>query len=130
MATAGPERSALMTQIQPWLGCLVQVLDYRALDYLKEMRIKPQDIKPSNISSITDFGIAHDLLYAYTTGSSDTVGLYTLLYCASKALFELGRRGHAADIFSVGCVFIEISTCKASNLGLRVLKAGCSGKDE
>ena len=66
---------------------------------------------------ITDFGIAHDLLHEHTTASVGPVGAHTRLYCAPEVLDEDGRRGRAADIFSLGCVFLEISTIFLAGTG-------------
>jgi serine/threonine protein kinase len=93
-----------------WPGCLIQ-----ALDYLHEMRVKHKDIKPANILIMSgqvllaDFGISKDLIDQQTTASLwGNIG--TPLYCAPEVLLDNHRRGRATDVFSLGCVFLEIST--------------------
>ena len=91
-------------------GCLAN-----AIQYLHDQNVRHKDIKPRNILLhrndglyITDFGLSRD-----TTDSSSSVtngidrGTYK--YCAPEvALYE--PRGRAADIYSLGCVFLEINT--------------------
>jgi serine/threonine protein kinase len=96
--------------MEPWPGCLIQ-----ALDYLHEMKVKHKDIKPANILIMSgqvflaDFGISKDLIDQETTASlAGDFG--TLLYCAPEVLRDNHRRGRATDVFSLGCVFLEIST--------------------
>jgi serine/threonine protein kinase len=103
------ERQRAMIQ---WHGCLI-----RAIDYLHEMRIKHKDLKPANILImngqvlIADFGISKDLIDSETTASLSANGdIGTRMYCAPEVLKENGRRGRASDIFSLGCIFLEIST--------------------
>lgn len=105
-------KDALRTKMLAWPGCLIQ-----AIDYLHEMRVKHKDIKPANILImrgkvlLADFGISKDLIDQETTAflnSNRDIG--TPMYCAPEVLSENHRRGRAADIFSLGCVFLEIST--------------------
>ena len=95
-----------------WTGCLIQ-----ALDYLHEMKVKHKDIKPGNILImdgkvlLADFGISKDLIDVDTTASLTANGdIGTRMYCAPEILSGNQRRGRAADVFSLGCVFLEIST--------------------
>lgn len=94
-----------------WPGCLI-----RALDYMHEMRVKHRDIKPSNILVkgddvfFTDFGIAKEVISEETTGSYDTVGPCTWMYSAPEVAIDGARRGRATDIYSLGCVFLELAT--------------------
>lgn len=60
---------------------------------------------------LADFGISKDLIDEDTTaslGASGDVG--TRMYCVPEALTYNARRGRAADIYSMGCIFLEIST--------------------
>ncbi|KAF2267587.1 kinase-like protein [Lojkania enalia] len=84
-----PEYSFLLSKI----GCLTG-----AIEYLHQERIRHQDLKPSNILLsrqrvwLTDFGSSID----FSTQSTKVAN-----YLAS---------GRAADIFSLGCIFLEIMT--------------------
>lgn len=108
----GLEKDVRKSAMQAWPGCLIQ-----AIDYLHEMKVKHKDLKPANILImlgsvlIADFGISKDLIDEETTaslGSSGDVG--TLMYCAPEVMAENHRRGRAADIYAMGCIFLEIST--------------------
>jgi serine/threonine protein kinase len=114
---------ALRRQVmQAWPVCLIQ-----AIDYLHEMKIKHKDLKTANILImreevlIADFGISKDLIDEETTaslGASGDVG--TRMYCAPEVLADNARRGRAADIYAMGCIFLEISTvCLGKKGGLR-----------
>ena len=82
------------------------------------MKVKHRDLKPANILImdgrvlITDFGISKDLIDQDTTASlNNSAGaIGTKMYCAPEVLLENGRRGRAADIYSMGCIFLEMST--------------------
>ena len=88
-------------------GCLT-----RALAYLHENNIRHKDIKPSNILLsrdgiwITDFGSAKDFT-ADLTSTSESRERGTLRYCAPE-VFSYQESGRSADIFSLGCVFLEM----------------------
>jgi serine/threonine protein kinase len=107
----GPSADAMKSKLLGWSGCLL-----RALDYIHEMRVKHRDIKPSNIlvrnSTVyfTDFGVAKELTHAATTGSYATVGAFTPRYAAPELSADGSRRGRATDIYSLGCIFLEIAT--------------------
>lgn len=98
--------------IYSWFGCLAT-----AFDYLHERKIKHQDVKPANILIrdgqiiVADFGVSKDVLHEATTGSTGP-DARTLMYCAPEAATadSDARRGRAADIFSLGCVFLEMVT--------------------
>ncbi|KAH7117660.1 kinase-like domain-containing protein, partial [Dendryphion nanum] len=104
------DKMRLHGMVWRWIGCLI-----RGLDYIHEMRVKHRDIKPSNILIkdnrvlFTDFGISKTIPQDDTTGSDGTFGPMTRKYIAPEALKESGRRGRAMDIYSLGCVFLEIT---------------------
>lgn len=99
------ERSFLRT----FFGCLAG-----ALCYLHEKRIRHKDIKPQNVLVkghqvfLTDFGISLDwseLEQSTTTG----VTVKTPRYCAPEVADYLPRNS-LSDLWSLGCVFLEIWT--------------------
>ncbi|KAH0536765.1 hypothetical protein FGG08_006403 [Glutinoglossum americanum] len=93
-----------------WFGCLAA-----GLNYLHTERVKHRDIKPANILIdgrgilYTDFGIARDVLDEVTTSTTGFVDGKTPMYCAPEVAAE-ARRGRLSDLFSLGCVFLEMVT--------------------
>lgn len=96
-------------------GCLSA-----ALSWMHSHRIKHRDIKPSNILVVgqdasarvmfCDFGSA---LEANVKGSLTTEGrpqLQTWRYIAPEASSNWDKRNESTDLWSLGCVFIEIDT--------------------
>ncbi|KAF2760119.1 hypothetical protein EJ05DRAFT_483902 [Pseudovirgaria hyperparasitica] len=90
-------------------GCLAS-----ALAYLHEERIRHRDIKPSNILIkkgqvyFTDFGISldwQDRTRSTTTGNFGK----SIPYCAPEVQ-NYEKRNSKSDVFSLGCVFVEILT--------------------
>lgn len=106
LARTSPDKRSLL---RSFFGCLAN-----ALQYLHSIRIRHRDIKPKNVLVkgdrvfLTDFGIALDwenLSRSTTTADSPK----TLAYAAPEvAHFE--KRNTAADIWSLGCVFMEMVT--------------------
>jgi serine/threonine protein kinase len=93
-----------------WLRCLSN-----ALDFIHSKEIRHKDIKTRNILIkdndivFADFGSSHAFL---DEGNSVTEGPafgHTITYCAPEVV-GWQKRGRAADIFSLGCVFTEMAT--------------------
>ena len=98
-------------------GCLT-----RAMAYLHENNVRHKDIKPSNILLsrggiwITDFGSAKDFT-ADLTSTSESRERGTLRYCAPE-VSSYEKSGRSADIFSLGCVFLEMMIVLSHNYTL------------
>ncbi|KAG8530685.1 uncharacterized protein KY384_004040 [Bacidia gigantensis] len=90
-----------------WCSCLAVGLQYMH----EEIGIRHRDIKPSNILVrdkvvfYADFGSSNAI--ADDESIADT-GDFTELYAAPEV--RQGERGRASDIFSLGCVFLEVAT--------------------
>ncbi|KAF2813760.1 kinase-like protein, partial [Mytilinidion resinicola] len=89
-------------------GCLVD-----GLSFIHQHTIRHKDIKPQNIlihmgSAIyTDFGLSYDsTLVGNSTTSGNPQG-FTRKYCSPEAA-DWGKRNSKSDVFSLGCVFLEI----------------------
>ncbi|KAH8723549.1 kinase-like domain-containing protein [Phaeosphaeriaceae sp. PMI808] len=91
------------------MGCIAS-----AVSYLHKQEIKHKDLKPSNIllSSnglwVTDFGTATDFSIL-TTSATENGERGTPKYFAPEVAVY-APSGRAADIFSMGCIFLEIIT--------------------
>ena len=103
------------------LSCLAHALQYIHTNTTKHMDIKPANILvkcvPLSIRApedleyrvyIADFGLSRSFA---TQGHSQTEGptSRTPKYCAPE-VYDFDRRGRSADIFSLGCVYLEILT--------------------
>jgi serine/threonine protein kinase len=97
--------------MQQFFGCLSN-----AIDFIHNMNVKHMDIKPRNILVrqtknglkvyIADFGIAK----AYSSAVeafTDSPTSCTRKYAAPEVIMQ-DTRGFPADIFSLGCVFLEM----------------------
>ena len=90
-----------------WCNCLAVGLQYMH----EEIGIRHLDIKPSNILVkdrkvfYADFGSSNAV--ADDESVSENMD-YTELYAAPE--LREGKRGRASDIFSLGCVFLEMAT--------------------
>ena len=98
---------AALSRLSACFGCLAS-----AIAFIHDERIRHKDIKPSNVLLshnglwLTDFGMSSDFS-ALSTSQSEAVERGTPKYFAPEvAMYE--RSGRAADIFSLGCVFLEI----------------------
>lgn len=99
------EKSLLRT----FFGCLTS-----ALCFLHDSRIRHKDIKPQNVLIkndhvfLTHFGVSLDwteLNHSTTTGPTWSTPRYS-----APEVAEYSARNSSADIWSLGCVFLEIWT--------------------
>lgn len=91
-------------------GCLAT-----ALMYLHSEGVRHKDIKPGNILLsdgrvyLCDFGISRDLSKAEHSTTNEEVLKVTPRYCAPE-VFGREPRNKKSDVWSLGCVFLEIIT--------------------
>jgi serine/threonine protein kinase len=90
------------------------------------MGVKHRDLKPSNVLVhkdsvlLTDFGISTITAPDEDSASNGSIAAHTYVYSAPEIINDVGsRRGRAADIFSLGCVFLELSAALAGPPGAR-----------
>ncbi|KAH8648797.1 kinase-like domain-containing protein [Tricladium varicosporioides] len=97
-------------RLMKWQRCLAS-----AVDYIHSKNIRHKDIKPSNAICkgeeiyLTDFGSAHQFSAGLTSSTEGYALGVTKMYSAPEVVDE-DRRGRSADIYSLGCVFAEMST--------------------
>jgi serine/threonine protein kinase len=104
------DRHKMRERLTRVYGCLAN-----AIQYLHNNDIRHKDIKPRNILLdrddglyVTDFGLSRDTTDASSSVTNgNAVGTYK--YCAPEVAMS-EPRGRAADIYSLGCVFLEINT--------------------
>ncbi|KAH7084916.1 kinase-like domain-containing protein [Paraphoma chrysanthemicola] len=102
-------------------GCLAH-----AMAFIHEKNVKHMDIKPKNILVrpfnggpiaykvyIADFGIARSYTAA-ADAETDSPVSFTKAYAAPEVALQ-DRRGFSVDIFSLGCVFLEMLATMNSN---------------
>jgi serine/threonine protein kinase len=107
--TQASTSSDKLSLLRSFFGCLAH-----GLRYLHDVKIRHRDIKPQNILVqaervlLTDFGISLDwehLSRSTTTADSGK----TWPYAAPEVAFNQNRNS-ASDIWSLGCVFLEMVT--------------------
>ena len=100
--------------ILPWFACVLQ-----ALKFAHSQNIKHRDIKTGNILVkgshvyLSDFSLAKDFTGQDTSVADDEVAAGTLRYRAPETKNNVAG-GRLADVFSLGCVFIEMLTVVCS----------------
>ncbi|KAK0617316.1 kinase-like domain-containing protein [Immersiella caudata] len=96
--------------LHTYFGCLAQAVAYL---HRSSVRIRHKDIKPENVvidqfglPVLTDFGLSKH----FETGHhSDGPTAKTLKYADPEAMHET-MRDERSDIFSLGCVYLEMAT--------------------
>lgn len=97
-----------LTHLRSLFGCMAS-----AVTYIHEQSCRHKDIKPANILLksgmvlLTDFGIALDTTDLESDETNHTRPAYTTAYAAPE-LLEHSSRGYPADIFALGCTFLEM----------------------
>lgn len=98
-----------LSLLRGFFGCLVS-----AVQYLHDSKVRHRDIKPQNIIVkndqvyLADFGVTHsweNLTRTTTTADSGK----TVIYAAPEVV-RVERINTAADMWSLGCVFLEMVT--------------------
>jgi serine/threonine protein kinase len=96
-----------ISRLSACFGCLSG-----ALGYVHGQRIRHKDIKPRNILIshdglwLADFGVSSDFS-ALSNSQSEAIERGTMQYFAPEVA-EFDRSGRAADMFSLGCIFLEM----------------------
>ncbi|KAF4448731.1 heat shock protein 70 [Fusarium austroafricanum] len=103
------DNADMLSIMRSFPGCLAN-----AAQYLHSSRIRHRDIKPSNIiikgdrPLIADFGIAYSW-ENLTRGTTTADSMKSMVYAAPEVV-RIDARNESADIWSLGCVFLEMAT--------------------
>ncbi|KAF2024991.1 kinase-like protein, partial [Setomelanomma holmii] len=98
-----------LSLLRSFLGCFAN-----ALQYVHSIRIRHRDIKPENIlvkgdtMYLSDFGIALD--WEHLSRSTTTADLGKTWVYAAPEVARHEKRSSSANVWSLGCVFMEIVT--------------------
>ena len=104
-----------------FFGCLSTAMSFIHHKNVKHMDIKPKNVLVRRVQEgykvyIADFGIAK----AYRSAAesfTDSPTAFTRIYAAPEVVMQ-DTRGYPADIFSLGCVFMEMYACLGSTSSL------------
>ena len=99
--------------LSKWIGCLTA-----AVSYMHNKSWQHLDIKPSNILvhgghvMLSDFGGAQRVDDLHSKIARESTCTFTPMYCAPELATRRQNpiRAGASDIFSLGCVFLEMAT--------------------
>ncbi len=99
-------------------GCLIN-----GLAYIHEHIIRHKDIKPQNILVHHGTVLYTDFGFSFHADENDTTtvgypGAFTPRYCAPEVQDHTSRN-RKSDVFSLGCVFLEILDALEPEIGLR-----------
>ncbi|KAF2182118.1 kinase-like protein, partial [Zopfia rhizophila CBS 207.26] len=114
--SGNPPTAEQFTTLQRAFGCLAS-----SLAFIHRRTIRHKDIKPQNILIhqgcviYTDFGIALDASESTTTTGRPEA--FTRRYC-SPEVANWDKRNRKSDVFSLGCVFLEILAVLEPHLDL------------
>ncbi|KAI9730878.1 MAG: Ankyrin-2 [Cirrosporium novae-zelandiae] len=96
--------------IRRFFGCITS-----GIEYLHRQACRHKDIKPGNILIrdrvvyITDFGLAYDWTDKSKSKTEGLMGDRSINYMAPEVAAEQPR-GSAADMWSLGCIFLDMLT--------------------
>jgi serine/threonine protein kinase len=100
-----PEKNRVL---ESSFGCLASGLAFMHCQKIRHKDIKPQNILVHKGSLIyTDFGYSLDHSAISGSTTTGTPNAFTRKYCAPE-VSEYGPRNSKSDIFSLGCVFLDI----------------------
>jgi serine/threonine protein kinase len=103
-----------LMRMHSFFGCLAQAVTYL---HDSKVKIRHKDIKPENVviddwgnPILTDFGIS-----VQGVGTSSGHTAKTVKYAPPEANHEDGHRDRRSDVFSLGCVYLEMATVLLGN---------------
>ncbi|KAI9715496.1 MAG: hypothetical protein M1812_005972 [Candelaria pacifica] len=104
-----PKTSDYKPLLRTFFGCLAHALKYLHYSSIRHKDIKPQNILVNRRTVLfTDFGLSRDSSNLSKSTTEGSTGL-TPRYCAPEVA-DYEPRNSSSDIWSLGCVFLEIVT--------------------
>jgi serine/threonine protein kinase len=100
-----------LRSIRKFFGCITS-----GVGYLHDKSCRHKDIKPGNILIkkgtvyITDFGLAYDFTDKSVSKTRGVMGERSMNYVAPEVVAE-EPRGTASDMWSLGCIFLDMIVC-------------------
>ncbi len=105
---SGVRLERAMPVLERAFGCLASALAFMHLKKIRHKDIKPQNILVHHGSVIyTDFGYSLDCSKLQRSTTEGRPNALTRRYSAPEVL-DFDRRNSLSDVFSLGCVFLEI----------------------
>jgi len=107
--TSIPRTATAVGFLQQMLGCITE-----ALGYVHAQNIRHRDLKPKNILLspgrvyLADFGIARDVRESEDSITSGRCG--TPYWIAPEVHDEMEHHMAPADVWSLGCIFLNVAT--------------------
>jgi ankyrin repeat protein len=125
-----------VVSLESFFQCLVDAMQYIHRNTTIHMDIKPRNILIKRCPGyrydhkvyITDFGISRHFS-PLEHSQTDSVTAMTRMYCAPE-VSDQEKRGRSADIFSLGCVFLEMVTILCCHLLDDFVDFRCSDSGE
>lgn len=105
-------KTTIHRRLDEILGCLATVVEHIHLQKVRHLDLKPDNIvlSPGELF-ITDFGISWDLKERTQSKTGRARGR-TLGFCAPEVEKEDDYSPAAADVYSLGCIFLHIATLR------------------
>lgn len=116
------DANKMISCLEQAFGCLAS-----GLAYMHQKKVKHKDIKPHNIlihqGSVVfaDFGASKDVSPGETTTQGPVEDGQTRKYSPPEVLAS-SKRSFSGDVWSLGCVYIEILVALKPNLGMNTRK--------
>ncbi|KAF2014172.1 kinase-like protein [Aaosphaeria arxii CBS 175.79] len=106
----GPAKDEREIYLRRYFSCISEALNFLHSNKVKHRDIKPENIliDKSNTVLLTDFDLSKQ--YSNTEIISQGPASRTIMYSPREVADAKLRKGMASDVFSLGCVFLEMTS--------------------